>query len=75
MPSTPLQIFIEHVQSSAPSVMCKFGGKLVCFVTVKPFAFNYYSGRRRRVEVSALCFFIIINFIGVQVCLHMRYYS
>ena len=24
------------------SVMCEFGGKLVCFVIVKPFAFNYY---------------------------------
>ena len=22
--------------------MCEFGGKLVCFVTIKPFAFNYY---------------------------------
>ena len=22
--------------------MCEFGGKLVCFVAVKPFAFNYY---------------------------------
>ena len=37
-----MNIVKEHAQSSASSAISKFDGKLVCFVTVKPFDLSYY---------------------------------
>ena len=42
MPSTPVNIVNRTCAKQRSNEIFKFDGKLVCFVTVKPFAFNYY---------------------------------